>query len=120
MTMRSIEEFPPADYPLMEKLPALKAETVANLRGWFIVQAGVSEPNELWLTERQRLYREKFPPPRIVSLPEFNEWANSWLAAAALDLLRWRTGSKDNRDAVEHFNTPMTNQPRTKRRKDIL
>lgn len=109
MTMRSIEEFPPADYPLMEKLPALKPETIANLVRWAAAQGDMSVDNAQWLACRASDYDDRFES-QLVSDEKRTRFRIEMLAYAALDLLRWRTGGADNRGAVEHLNLPLAKQ----------
>ena len=91
--MNSIDQLPPDDLPLRSKLPAMRLSTREALLTWAVAQPGAMP----WLLKRGALYWDK-----LVNLDR-KVASRDCDGTAALDLLKWRTQSADDRAAVQHL-----------------
>jgi len=94
--MNAIDTFPPADLPLVAKLPKFNPVTSQKLIDW-----GLAQPGSLpWLLKRSAAYWDKFP-----GTPDEHHYRID--CTSALDLLRWRIDAPTAKEAVEHLWLPL-------------
>ena len=91
--MKPIDQLPPDDLPLRTKLAAMRPSTREALLTWAVAQPGAMP----WLLKRGALYWDQF-----VNLDR-KAASRDCDGTAALDLLKWRTESGDDKAAVEHL-----------------
>lgn len=106
--MKSHTELPPTELPLRAKLPAMREETREALLAWALAQPGAIP----WLLNRAAWYWMQLgsdPPPILTGAETQAERGQTEAmhrrieAVVALDLLKWRTESGDDRGAVAHL-----------------
>lgn len=108
--MNAIDSFPDPGLPLREKLPNFSDATRSRLASWAEAQGRATAENRKWLFERAMDYEGKFTFASMSGRMDVDTWSGLLLATAALDLLKWRTTSRDDRDAAEHLAIPMSNE----------
>jgi hypothetical protein len=108
--MNAIDSFPDPALPLRAKLPNFSDSTRVRLASWAEAQGRATRDNREWLLDRTVEYADKFPFTSMAGQMNLDAWSGLILATAALDLLKWRTTSRDDRDAAEHLAIPMSNE----------
>ena len=91
----------PHDLPLRERLPAMRPETISTLTTWGLAQVGAMP----WLLQRAEAYwsREDIPVSVCANFQAFDARHQILDATAALDLMKWRVGTKDDKAALEQI-----------------